>query len=225
MQELTLETRLEQLLANRAHVDVAVEGQDGVLRVYGAVRSAEAREAVTGLLADAAPGYRVVNDLLVADETEPYQSDAGLDANPTPADMSLPVTYWDESTDADRLDEADTGADPMFAAVDPVLTTDLHGRPVVLGGFSSDAMASLCVEPSAEDQLLGDEAIAEVVDRELKQDSATAHLAVHVFVRRGVVHLRGVVAGLEDVDSAEEVAARVPGVREVIEELDLACGG
>ena len=42
-------------------------------------------------------------------------------------------------------------------------------------------------------------------------------MGVQVFVRRGVVHLRGVVADLEDVDNAEDVAARVPGVREIVE--------
>jgi hypothetical protein len=177
VQALTLETRLAQLLAERAYIDVSLEGQDGVLRVYGTVRSAEARAAVTGLLSDAAPGYRIVNKLLVGDELAPYGSDAGLDANPTPPDANLPITDWAESTDADGLDGADSGADSMFAPVDPVLTTDQHGRPVVLGGFSPDAMASLWVEPSAEDQLLGDEAIADVVERELKQDSATARAA------------------------------------------------
>jgi osmotically-inducible protein OsmY len=41
-------------------------------------------------------------------------------------------------------------------------------------------------------------------------------------VVNGVVHLRGVVADLDDADRVEEVAGRVPGVREVIEELDVA---
>jgi osmotically-inducible protein OsmY len=56
----------------------------------------------------------------------------------------------------------------------------------------------------------------------LAEDSATADLNVLVFVRRGVVHLRGQVSDLDDADNAESVAARVPGVVEVVEELEVA---
>jgi hypothetical protein len=131
--------------------------------------------------------------------------------------VELPETGVD-----DQATGADNGAEPAFAPVDPVLSVDEHGQPVILGGFSSDAMAGVSVEPSAEDQLIGDEAIAEAVQRELKLDSATTSFALHVYVRRGVVHLRGQVADLEDADNAESVAARIPGVREVVEELELA---
>jgi hypothetical protein len=122
----------------------------------------------------------------------------------------------------DPSTETDNGAEPAFAPVDPVLTVDEHGQPVILGGFSSDSMTGVSVEPSAEDRLIGDEAIAEAVQRELKLDAATTSFSLYVFVRHGVVHLRGVVADLEDVDNAESVAARIPGVREVVEELELA---
>jgi len=42
-----------------------------------------------------------------------------------------------------------------------------------------------------------------------------------VVVRDGVVHLHGTVTDLDDADAAEEVASRIPGVREVREELDV----
>ena len=58
--------------------------------------------------------------------------------------------------------------------------------------------------------------------RELAEDSATADLSIFVAVRNGVAHLRGQVADLDDADNAEEVAARVPGIREVVEELDVS---
>jgi hypothetical protein len=122
----------------------------------------------------------------------------------------------------DRSTETDNGAEPAFAPVDPVLSVNKHGQPVILGGFSSDSMTGVSVEPSAEDRLIGDEAIAEAVQRELKLDSATTSFVLHVYVRRGVVHLRGQVADLDDIDNAESVAARIPGVREVMEELELA---
>jgi osmotically-inducible protein OsmY len=50
----------------------------------------------------------------------------------------------------------------------------------------------------------------------------TTDLAVRVAVRNGVVYLRGAVSSLDDAESAEEVASRVPGVAEVVEELDVA---
>ena len=69
---------------------------------------------------------------------------------------------------------------------------------------------------------LGDEALADAVRRELAEDAATAELNIFVAVRNGVAHLRGQVADLDDADNAESVAARVPGIREVVEELDVA---
>jgi osmotically-inducible protein OsmY len=51
---------------------------------------------------------------------------------------------------------------------------------------------------------------------------ATTDLAVEVTVRGGVVRLRGAVAGLEDADDVQEVASRVPGVVEVVDELVVA---
>ncbi len=82
-------------------------------------------------------------------------------------------------------------------------------------------MDSLEVERSA-DGTLGDEAIADAIRRELREDAATTALAVDVAVYRGVARLRGTVQDIADAENAEEVAARVPGVLEVREELDVA---
>ena len=56
----------------------------------------------------------------------------------------------------------------------------------------------------------------------LRHDAATTDLAIEVTVEQGIVRLRGRVRGPEDVDAAEEVAARVEGVKEVVEELQVA---
>ena len=58
--------------------------------------------------------------------------------------------------------------------------------------------------------------------RELLEDAATTDLRVEVEVRDGVVRLRGTVQDVVDAENAEEVAARVPGVDEVLEELRVA---
>jgi len=113
------------------------------------------------------------------------------------------------------------GDDVVFPPTDPVITTDRHGNSRVLGGFEPTSMTSIDVARSAEDSLPGDEALADAVRRELREDAATTALAVAVTVRDGVVYLRGAVPGLEDVDSAEEVSGRVPGVQEVVEQLQV----
>jgi osmotically-inducible protein OsmY len=92
----------------------------------------------------------------------------------------------------------------------------------VLGGFGTEDEEEPTVEPSAEDNQPGDEALADAIRQQLREDAATADLSILVAVRRGVAHLRGQVPGPEDAENAEEVAARVPGVREVVEELDVA---
>ena len=65
----------------------------------------------------------------------------------------------------------------------------------------------------------GDEAIADAIRRELREDSSTTALEITVDVFRGVARLRGKVADLADAENAEAVASMVPGVREVREEL------
>jgi hypothetical protein len=128
--------------------------------------------------------------------------------------MSLPVETIAQ--------EADAGAEPVFPPTDPVFDLDSHGQPHILGGFSSDSLDSLEVEPSVQDTVPGDEALADAVRRELREDGSTTSLDVNVFVRRGVVHLRGWVVGLEDADNAAAVASRLPGVRDVVDEIEVA---
>lgn len=77
------------------------------------------------------------------------------------------------------------------------------------------------VDESA-DSALGDESIRDAVLRELREDAATTALAIDVGVTEGVVRLTGRVPDLDDAESAEDVATRVPGVVEVAEDLVVA---
>ena len=122
------------------------------------------------------------------------------------------------SSGVDLDEEEDTSYSPP---IDPVVTTDQHGNTRVLGGFSSSSMESVAVERSA-DGTLGDEAIAEAIVRELREDAATTALRIDVRVVNGVAHLRGAVTDIIDSENAEEVAARVPGVTEVVDELTVS---
>ncbi len=228
MQHIAGTDRLQRHLAE-AGLQVTVAEWDGALRLSGVVNSDETRRAVEDLAAGIAPDAYIQNDLAV---------DATL---PTPPRMPRALEPVAEPTGSPRIEtlaaevEADFSTlppelndaeimergDAVFAPVDPVVAIGAHGQAEVLGGFSSDALAEVAVDASAEDALPGDEALAEAIGRELREDAATTNLPIDVFVRRGVAHLRGWVPDVEDADNAEAVALRVPGVRDVVDELEL----
>lgn len=121
-------------------------------------------------------------------------------------------------------DSADPGADGDEVYVppsDPVIASGPHAETRVLGGFSSDATDGGRPLRSSDGQI-GDEAIADAVRSALRHDAATTELRVDVAVEGGIVRLFGTVAGMEDVDNAEAVAGRVPGVVDVVEELQVS---
>lgn len=91
--------------------------------------------------------------------------------------------------------------------------------PEVVGGLQRSSMDETAPARSALDGAPGDEAIREAVLRELREDAATTGLNVDAVVVDGVVVLQGTVTDVEEAESAEEVAARVPGVVEVAEQL------
>lgn len=124
------------------------------------------------------------------------------------------------AVDDDIVSEGDVVFSPP---VDPVMRRNPDTlEDEVLGGLASSSMDDLSVPRSALDGEYGDEAIASAVRRELREDAQTAELGgIEVRVSGGVVSLRGVVPLLDDAESAEEVASRVPGVVEVRELLDV----
>ena len=117
--------------------------------------------------------------------------------------------------------EADD-VETFFPPTDPVITTDEHGDPEVLGGFSDTSMDDAPVAISAVDGQRGDEALAEAIRRELREDALTTGLDVEVEVREGVATISGTVSDLVDAEGAEEVAGRVPEIREVIDRTEIA---
>jgi hypothetical protein len=121
----------------------------------------------------------------------------------------------------DAADPVADGNEVYVPPTDPVITSDARGNVEVLGGFSLTASDEVAPLPSASDGRLGDEAIEDAVRAALRRDAATTSLEIEVLVRDGVAHLRGRVSDLDDADNAEDVASRVPGVREVKEELEV----
>lgn len=115
-----------------------------------------------------------------------------------------------------------TQDDVYFAPVDPPMAAArTNSREGIEAGFEADSMSSVEVDATVSGGR-GDEALADAIRRELRQDSATTDLAVEVRVEAGVAYLSGRVADLDDAENAEEVAGRIPGIREVVEELELA---
>ena len=240
MSELSPSTPLvrriqEQL--SQAGLQVSVEAADGALLLSGIVDSEESRHAAAEIVSQAVPGARIDNQVDVesvlptdiddfagdepvaemaedrddvADQIEPDFTDRSGMFDPTQASGA-------GSSGADDL--AETG-EVYTPPTDPVVTPNLHGDARVLNGF--DSGEDLEVEPSAIDHRPGDEALADAVRRRLAEDAATTDLNIVVAVRNGVAHLRGRVSDMDDADNAEAVAARVPGIRDVVEELEVA---
>jgi len=233
--------RIQQQLAG-AGIQAAVEVADGTLVLNGIVESEESRQAASDIASQMVDDVPIDNQLEVETvlpvNVEDFQAGevsaelaessddilvAGGDINPDFTDrpgLSDPTEAGGPHGSADE-DLASSG-EVYTPPIDPVLSTDAYGAAHVLGGFEIDSAQDVPVERSALDATPGDEALADAVRRELAEDSATADLTIFVAVRHGVAHLRGQVADLDDADNAESVAARVPGIREVVEELDVA---
>ena len=143
----------------------------------------------------------------------------GPEAEPPVADLDPDFTG---KVDSDSIDVTEVSEDDVyFAPVDPPAKAGVtNSREGLVAGFEPDSMEIVDVDPSASGGP-GDEALADAIRRELSQDSATAGLNVEVRVEAGVAYLSGRVADLDDAENAEEVASRVPGVLEVVEQLDL----
>jgi osmotically-inducible protein OsmY len=187
-------------------VDVSLVGDRIVLR--GAVDSAGTRAFAESIAARYASGHPVESELEVDERLVAGASEIDDEPEPLPQDAET-----SEEAEEDAL---------HFPPTDPVVRVGAHGEVQVLGGFSQNSLESVEVEASAEDDIPGDEALAEAVRRELLEDASTTDLEVRVHVRGGVVVLHGRVSSLEDVDNAESVAASVPGVVEVREELEVS---
>jgi hypothetical protein len=103
---------------------------------------------------------------------------------------------------------------------DPVVQPDERGNARIVGGFAPDSMDAPVAR--SETRGPGDEAIADAVRRELREDASTTDLELQVEVEDGIVRLSGRVRELVDAENAESVAGRVSGVSEVIDDIEVA---
>jgi osmotically-inducible protein OsmY len=238
----TLTARIERELEAQAGINAVVEESGRTIVLSGKVDSAEARQAAEDIVATIAPDRPIDNGLEI-EQVVPQGVSRFYAGGEASADVPESVAeIHAESSDVDpdfsderlsssglemagvsRTEESDN---VFFPPTDPVIAPDRQGNVHVAGGFSPTAetrTGDIQVAPSASDNQLGDEAIEEAIRRQLRDDAATTALSIsiQVVVREGAAHLRGQVPDMEDAANAEEVASRVPGVREVIEELEV----
>jgi len=208
--------QLEQVIGS----DVSVALRGCTARLRGRVPSEVARQAVLDITAELAPWLNAIDELELAPLVATGHEGTRLSNQ---AVSSVFVADFLENhaaaTDAFAWSEDD---EPVLPAMDPVIGLDHRGRVQVVGGFALSSLDEVDVEPSAHDVSLGDEALADAIRRELREDASTTALDLTVEVHDGVVMLLGNVPGPEDAEAAETVAAHVPGVQDVVDMLDVS---
>lgn len=204
----------------------------GVVTIVGAVRTERDYERAEIAAADVPGVTRVVNHLVVDTLAGSTPVDRTIVEPEIAAEIELNHLHFASGTEIDfngnagTTDTAESAAEdvPFFAPTDPPVVRaprDDEGFQVA-GGFSETSMDSpIELEQLPSHLLSGDDEIARLVRMALREDAGTTDLPIAVHVRRGIVYLRGVVQSLAEVELAEGVASRVPGVDEVREELEV----
>ncbi len=211
---ISQDERLQREVLRRAsqlgETSVSCTVEEGHVVLEGVVSSDEVYYELEAAVR-AVPGVQsVTNDLMVEGFAATVDNVAeGVDLTPD---------FTAEAGTGDALTAVSEG-EPYFPPTDPVIKPDRSTDGVeMLGGFAetADEDASLSGLPGRP---RGDDEVREAVLAALHLDAATTDLAIDVEVQSGVVVLRGIVPSLDDLDMAESVAAGVPGVEEVREEL------
>jgi osmotically-inducible protein OsmY len=231
--------RIEHELASQADVYAAVEEQGDAVVLSGIIESEEQRLAAFDIVQTIAPTKRII-DSLALEGSLPDIIEDGHIVSAAIGDAPIADTGAEEPMDAlepgaftdQRILENPYGASgPGYTAADEDISEgeEVYVPPTdptrdaqngVLNGFSTSAMDEIDVERSSDGRL-GESAIEDAIRRELAEDAATNGLEIEVTVRRGIARLRGRVDDVLDVENATEVAARVPGVIDVLDELDV----
>ena len=238
----SLVEHVEREIESQAGLDVAVDVRDPVVSLSGLVDSEEARQAAEDVARAAAPGHFIENNLEVQEmfpdrggDLAPADREANIldetddEIEPLENELEPDFTNQDLMTDPTAAagpsssgeDVVGEGDEVYIPPTDPVIAIDEHANAHVLGGFSPTS-EDVEVQRSALDGQFGDEALTEAILNELREDALTTDLQIHVHVRNGVAHLRGRVADVDEAEAAEEVARRVPGLEDVVEELEVA---
>ena len=160
------------------------------------------------------------------DERAGSDETAGYDGELEQEDViSLDASFADDPGTTNVIDVVENGATYFPPTDPPTARADDNDGFAVLNGFadsSSDTIGADADVPEDDTmRILSDDELADVVQRELREDANTADLRIFVTARGSTVFLRGEVDTLEDAESAEAVANEVPAVVEVREELTI----
>jgi osmotically-inducible protein OsmY len=204
----------------------------GEVTLDGAVPSEKARTDAEQLAN--VPGARaVVNRLRVdpnlvleralgegdtAESTGLIAADQDQIVTGTEIDLNEPIGTTDTAISTEE-------AEPFFAPTDPPTRSasrDVGGYEVVDGFAGTSQDAPIDPEQLPPELLTGDDEIGREVRLALLDDAATADLSIRVYVRQGVVVLRGTVGSLDDAELAVAVASEVPGVIDVVDETEVS---
>lgn len=236
-----LSNQITQQVMQRTGVNIVAATTADAIMLSGIVPSRRDREVAETIASSLAGGKRIQNLLEIENTLPPSVTaepsstrDASGHSDQTTQDeivdnlnpeftgqaVEMDPTFASGDFIFEGIDPAEPDTDYFFP-VDPPVIANAAGNMEVVNGFAADDMDDLEPELSAEDDIPGDEALIEAIQRELHQDSATTDLRITVQVEEGVAYLRGGVPHLADARNAEDVASRIPGVAEVVEELDI----
>jgi osmotically-inducible protein OsmY len=244
-----LARRIERRLRAQMPFDgVVAGGEDGAIYLSWRVPSQRDRQQAQILAREMARGASVENDLIVERvlpdvrgayaiedlAQEPLAETVTGTLAPEAPEGHLDPLFTGQPLETNDLnvigsdaldDDPDQEPDPVyFAPTDPVVRGNREGQLEVPGGWDPTSMTSDDVDPSFEDNHVGDEALVAAIERELAEDATTTTFQIAVTVVNGVARVRGRVSDVEEAENVAEVAGRVPGVREVIDELTLGHG-
>ena len=231
MAQADIQGKLEKAL-EQAGVYAAVGVDERSVTLSGEVDTEESRQAAEDIVRAIAPDREIDNGLEVQDilpvDVEGFQTEAGAADNLTvtreeldAGDSMIEPGFNDQPVTTAIEDVVDEQEESYFPPTDPVVEPGARDNGDIVGGFSSTALETPGPERSASDGRIGDEALEDAVRRRLIADASTTDLNIKVTARNGVVVLEGGVAGIEDAENAESVAATVPGVKDVIDQIDV----
>ena len=232
-------TAIEQAISTIVDIDTAIEVDGDTVVVTGIVDTPEEHEAVLNVLSELLPDARIEDNLnggaVMPEEIGDLHlsgTEAAGFAGAQPGLHETEALEPGDFTDQTILEDEGVAAGPTGTHADddvsegdevyvPPTDPAMSQTGEFLGGFATTADQPEPVPTSEVIPGPADGALEEAVRGELMEDSATTALDINVTSIRGVITLRGIVDDIDDAENAQEVAARVPGVIEVREELQV----
>ena len=154
-------------------------------------------------------------------DTEMYEGEADSSAEGGLESLTELDMRAGETGDADvASEEGMTWVPPIDP---PVIPSDNAEGLEMAAGFGTTGLDGQIDEDHRAENLTDEDAVSARVREALRADAATSRYADELAIANasGVIAIGGVVDDIEDTDNVLEVAGRVSGVRDVIDEMDV----